>query len=231
MNRHKIGTRDEWRAARIKLLEAEKELTRRSDELTRQRQELPWVPVEKEYRLEGPDGPVSLRDLFEGRSQLIVYHFMSTGCPSCSSFIDSLDGTATHLRNHDVVLACVLRNPIDEVTAFRKRMGWQVPFYSSPDGEFKVDFGTSFTDELAAEGPEYNYYRLPPILPDPSIFPRDMPGLTSFVLEDDVVYHTYSSYSRGNDVLWSMFQVLDRAPKGRRDHALKLRLHDEYGEG
>lgn len=227
MSEHRIGTRQEWRAARVRLLAAEKELTRRGDELARMRQELPWVPVEQEYRFEGPDGPLGLAELFDGRSQLITHHLMFPGCPSCSSFVDGVNGSLVHLRHHDVTFVCVSRSPAAELTAYRERMGWDVPLYSCPDGAFQYDFGTAFTDEQITAGVEFNFRALPPI-PDPSMVPHDMSGMVCFAMQDGVVHHTYSTYARGVDAMWGLFQVLDRAPKGRRDDELKLRLHDEY---
>lgn len=229
MPEHRVGTREEWLAARLELLEAEKELTRRSDELARQRQELPWVRIEKDYRFETENGPASLPDLFGGRSQLLVYHFMFPGCSSCSSLMDGVDGFVVHLENHDVALSCVSNRPIEELTAYKQRMEWSSPWASSLGSDFNFDFGVSFTDEQLANGAEYNFTTFPPA--DPDSLPNDFPGVSAFALEDGAVYHTYSAYARGGDALWGMFQWLDRAPRGRNENtggSPWFRLHDEY---
>jgi predicted dithiol-disulfide oxidoreductase (DUF899 family) len=241
MTQHKVGTREEWLSARLELLEAEKELTRRSDELARQRQELPWVRIDKDYRFETEEGPASLRDLFRGRSQLLVHHMMFPGCPSCASAADGYDGFVVHLENHDVAMTAVSRYPIDELTAFRERMGWSVPYVSSLGSDFNFDFGVAYTDDELARGMEHNMHsawdhsdtpasQFPAYegVPGPNDPPQDGVGMSAFVLEDGVVYHTYSAYARGMDVLWGMFQWLDRAPKGRNETGRWYRLHDEY---
>ena len=251
MTSHTTGTREEWLAARLDLLEAEKELTRRSDELAKRRQALPWVRVDKEYRFETDAGSASLPDLFQGRSQLLVYHFMfgpgwAAGCPSCSAIADGFDGTVVHLANHDVTLMAVSRAPLTKLQAFKQRMGWTFPWASSQDGEFNFDFNVSFTEEQQQAGTvEYNFRRnghamdaTPVPAPvaqiaatcgtDASSFTRDRPGLSAFVLENGAVYHTYSSYSRGVDGVWGMYQWLDRAPKGRNETGIWWRHHDEY---
>ena len=220
MRAHRIGTREEWTAARQELLAAEKELTRRSDELARQRQALPWVPIEKEYRFETADGPASLRDLFRGRSQLIVQHMMFPGCPSCASVTDGYDGFAVHLEHHDVAMVIVSRYPIEALTAFRERMRWSVPYVSSLGSDFNVDFGVAHPDD---DG----YDRIP-TADEP---PRDAAGMSTFALEDDVVHHAYSAYARGMDVLWGMFQWLDRAPRGRNETGRWYSVRDEYDDG
>src|SRR5205823_1230873 len=171
MTKHMTGTRKEWLAARLELLKAEKELTRRSDELARRRQELPWVRIDKQYRFEtdppSPHGSASLADLFQGRSQLLIYHFMfgpdyTAGCPHCSAIADGFDGIAVHLANHDVTLAAVSRAPLAKLAAFKRRMGWTFPWASSLGGDFNFDFNVSFTeDEQRAGGIEYNYRREP----------------------------------------------------------------------
>ncbi|MFL4980345.1 MAG: DUF899 domain-containing protein [Xanthobacteraceae bacterium] len=254
MTTHITGTRSEWLAARLKLLEAEKELTRRSDELARQRQELPWVRVEKAYRFETDEGSASLEDLFRGRSQLLVYHFMfgpdyKAGCPSCSAIADGFNGIAVHLANHDVMLWAVSRAPLATLQAYKRRMGWTFPWASSLGGDFNFDFNVSFTEEQQRKGLiEYNYERgghamdaTPVAGPvadfaattgtDAATYSRDRPGLSAFTLEDGVVYHAYSAYARGVDGLWSMYQWLDRAPKGRNETGLWFRRHDEYDKG
>jgi predicted dithiol-disulfide oxidoreductase (DUF899 family) len=251
MTKHMTGTREEWLAARLGLLEAEKELTRRSDELARRRQELPWVRVDKEYRFETDGGSASLADLFRGRSQLLIYHFMfgadyTAGCPSCSAIADGFDGFVVHLANHDVMLSAVSRAPLAKLQAYQRRMGWTFPWASSLSGDFNFDFNVSFTEEQQREGGvEYNYRRgghamdatpVPEAVAqlaatcgtDASTYSRDRPGMSAFVLEDGVVYHTYSTYARGLDSLWGMYQWLDRAPKGRNEMGVWWHRHDEY---
>ncbi|MGO8705692.1 MAG: DUF899 domain-containing protein [Candidatus Brocadiia bacterium] len=249
---HKIGTREEWLAARLKLLKEEKALTRRSDELARQRQELPWVRVAKEYRFETDEGSASLADLFRGRSQLLVYHFMfgpdyTAGCPSCSSIADGFNGFAVHLAHHDVMLWAVSRAPLAKIEAYKRRMEWTFPWASSFGGDFNFDFNVSFTEEQQRAGDiRYNYQRgghamdMKPVPEavaqlaatsgtDASTYSRDRPGMSAFVRKGGVVYHTYSTYTRGLDVLWGMYQWLDRAPKGRNEEGIWWRRHDEYG--
>lgn len=246
-----VVSRAEWLKARLALLAEEKALTRRSDELARQRQALPWVRVDKSYRFETEDGPASLEDLFQGRSQLLVYHFMfgpdyEAGCPSCSSIADGFDGVVVHLANHDVTLMAVSRGPLAKLKAYQRRMGWSFPWASSLGGDFNFDFNVSFTEAQQREGTvDYNYeiagHALdikPP--PEPVVqfaamcgtnaatYALDRPGLSTFVLEDGVVYHTYSTYTRGVDGLWGMYQWLDRAPFGRNEADLWFRRHDEY---
>jgi predicted dithiol-disulfide oxidoreductase (DUF899 family) len=237
MTQHNVGTREEWLAARLELLEAEKQLTRRSDELAKQRQALPWVRIDKDYRFETAEGPASLRDLFRGRSQLLVQHFMFPGCPSCSSMADGSDGFAVHLEHHDVAMVRVSRYPIDELTAYNERMGWSVPLVSSLGSDFNFDFGVAYTEEEMASGQakynphlDWDHADTPdePYRKYEESPPKDLQGMSAFVLEDDVVYHTYSAYARGVDILWGMFQWLDRAPKGRNETGRWYRLHDEY---
>ena len=252
---HQIVDRKEWIAARKELLEAEKELTRRSDEVARRRQELPWVRVDKEYRFETDRGSASLADLFSGRSQLLVYHFMfgpdyTAGCPSCSTIADGFDGFVVHLANHDVTLSAVSRAPLAKLQAYKRRMGWTFPWASSLGNDFNFDFNVSFTEEQQREGSiEYNYERgghamdATTTVPEPvaqnaamtgtdaATYTRERPGMSAFVLEDGVVYHTYSTYARGLDGLWGMYQWLDRAPKGRNENGLWFRRHDEYNKG
>jgi predicted dithiol-disulfide oxidoreductase (DUF899 family) len=248
---HQIVSREEWLKARVGLLKEEKELTRRSDELARRRQELPWVRVDKEYRFETEEGSALLADLFRGRSQLLVYHFMfgpdyKAGCPSCSSIADSFNGFAVHLANHDVMLWAVSRAPLAKLQAYKRRLGWTFPWASSHGSDFNFDFNVSITEEQQRKGGvEYNYERgghaldakpLPePVAQfaatcgtDAPTFSRDRPGMSAFVLEDGAVYHTYSTYARGLDVLWGMYQWLDRAPKGRNEKGIWWRRHDEY---
>ncbi len=250
MTTRRIGTRQEWLAARLELLEAEKELTRRSDELAARRQELPWVPVDKEYRFETDEGNSSLAGLFRGRSQLLVYHFMfgpdyAAGCPSCSSIADGFDGIAVHLANHDVLLTAVSRAPLAKLQAFKRRMGWTFPWASSHGSDFNADFAVGFTEQQQRDGGiEYNYRRegawklrgdggeagkmAAMTGTDLATYVRERPGMSAFVLEDGVVYHTYSAYSRGLDGLWNMYQWLDRAPRGRNETGVWWRHHDRY---
>ncbi|WP_046117519.1 thioredoxin family protein [Ensifer aridi] len=263
MTAHLTGTREDWLTARLELLAAEKELTRRSDELAEQRQALPWVRIDKEYRFETEEGSASLKDLFRGRSQLLVYHFMfgpdyTAGCPSCSSIADGFNGIVVHLENHDVAFSAVSRAPLAKLEAFKQRMGWTFPWASSFGSDFNHDFSVWFTeDEQRAGGIEYNYRREPPAREplagktvqewrgnegpvaeiaamtgtDVATYTRDRPGVSAFTLEDGIVYHTYSSYARGLDGLWGVYQWLDRAPKGRNETGVWWRHHDRYGQG
>ncbi|MHB1927717.1 MAG: DUF899 domain-containing protein [Leptospirillum sp.] len=250
----KVASREEWLSARLELLKAEKELTRRSDELARQRQNLPWVRIEKDYRFATDGGSASLADLFRGRSQLLVYHFMfgpdyQAGCPACSSIADGFNGIAVHLANHDVMLWAVSRGPIEKLQAYKQRMGWTFPWASSFGNEFNFDFNVSISDEQQRKGSaEYNFERGRHVLngtqevseavdqvaamtgTDTATYRRERPGMSAFVLEDGVVYHTYSTYARGLDGLWGMYQWLDRAPRGRNEDepGIWWRRHDEY---
>lgn len=203
----------------------------RADELARRRQELPWVRVDKDYRFDTETGPASLVDLFGGRSQLLVYHFMFPSCPSCASFTDGFDASTIHLENHDVAIVAISRSPIEELTAFRQRMGWRTPLVSSANSDFNYDFGVSFTDEQLKQGPQYNFRAMRPVPAEElDQWPRDLPGMSAFAREDGTVFHTYSTYARGGDALWSMYQWLDRAPLGRNETPGWFRLHDEYDE-
>ncbi|MFL6237771.1 MAG: DUF899 domain-containing protein [Thermoanaerobaculia bacterium] len=254
MTKHITGTREEWLAARLELLAAEKELTRSSDEVARRRQELPWVRIDKEYRFETDEGNASLADLFRGRSQLLVYHFMfgpdfTAGCPACSSIADGFNGFAVHLANHDVMLWAVSRAPLAKLQAYKRRMGWSFPWASSFGSDFNYDLDTSVTEEQQRSGSvEYNF-RTTDVRPsleagkegplaefaagagtDWATFTREAPGMSAFAREDGVVYHTYSAYARGLDGLWGMYQWLDRAPLGRNETGIWFRRHDEYGQ-
>jgi predicted dithiol-disulfide oxidoreductase (DUF899 family) len=255
MTTHTLGTREEWLAARLELLEAEKELTRRSDEVARRRQELPWVRIDKDYRFETEAGPASLADLFDGRSQLLMYHFMfgpdyTAGCPSCSAIADGFDGSVVHLANHDVTLMAVSRAPLEAIQAYRRRMGWSFPWASSQDSDFNYDVSVSFTEEQQRAGAgQYNYRPRQPFTEadaaaggpvadmaagcgtDLAGYTREAPGLSAFVLQDGAVFHTYSAYARGLDGLWGMYQWLDRAPRGRNEPGVWWRRHDEYRQG
>ena len=254
----KVGSKKEWLAARLELLKAEKEHIRRSDELAQQRRELPWVRIDKEYRFETDKGNVSLADLFQGRSQLLVYHFMfgpdyTGGCPTCSTIADGFNGFAIHLAHHDTMLWAVSRAPFAKLQAYKRRLGWTFPWASSFGGEFNADFFVSFTEaEQRDGGIEYNYHREPPAsqIPhtmgkeagddsppalnasmtgtDVNTYLRERPGMSAFALEDGVVYHTYSTFARGLDGLWGMYQWLDRAPKGRNEAGMWWRRRDEY---
>jgi predicted dithiol-disulfide oxidoreductase (DUF899 family) len=239
--------------ARLELLEAEKELTRRSDAVARRRQELPWVRIDKAYRFETDEGTATFADLFRGRSQLLVYHFMlgpdyTAGCPSCSAIADGFDGFAVHLANHDVALWAVSRAPLATLQAYKQRMGWRFPWASSQGSDFNIDFNIAFTETQQRKGRiEYNYQRgghamdIAPA-PEPVVqfaatcgtdaptYARDRPGLSAFVPEDGAVYHSYSTYARGLDGLWGMYQWLDRAPRGRNEKGPWWRRHDEYDE-
>jgi len=249
MTKHSIGTREQWLAARLELLETEKELTRRSDEVAARRRQLPWVRVDKTYRFDTDRGEATLADLFEGRSQLLVYHFMfgpdyTAGCPSCSSIADGFNGIAVHLAHHDVMLMAVSRAPLAKLQAFKQRMGWTFPWASSFGGDFNADYAVEFSETQQRNGGiEYNYRREKPwtsesgrgTLPyatmagtDPATYTRERPGVSAFTLQDGVVYHTYSAYARGVDGLWNMYQWLDRAPLGRNESGLWWRHHDRY---
>jgi predicted dithiol-disulfide oxidoreductase (DUF899 family) len=249
MTDHKTGTREEWLTARLELLAREKEHTRLGDELGRRRQELPWVRIDKEYRFQTEDGTRTLADLFDGRSQLLVYHFMfgpeyTAGCPSCSAIADGFNGSVVHLANHDVAFYAVSRAPLAELQAYKRRMGWSFPWASSFESDFNFDFGVSHTKEQWQSGAvDYNFRVVDfrpaeesPVLAewassvgtDFATYRREGPGLSAFVLEDDVVHHTYSAYERGVDAIWGMYHLLDRAPLGRNETGFWWRRHDEY---
>ena len=251
MTAHMTVSRDRWLEARLDLLAAEKDLTRRSDEVAQLRQRLPWVRVDKAYTFDTEAGSKTLKDLFDGRSQLLVYHFMfgpdyKAGCASCSAIADGFNGIAVHLANHDVMLWAVSRAPLAKLQAYKERMGWTFPWASSAGGDFNFDFNVSFTEEQQREGGgEYNYRRggvrpmatLPEVIVQnaalagaaPVAYVRERPGMSTFVIEDGVLYHTYSTYARGLDGLWGMYQWLDRAPKGRNETDVWWRHHDRYG--
>jgi predicted dithiol-disulfide oxidoreductase (DUF899 family) len=232
----RIGTREEWLAARVELLEREKELTRRSDELARQRTELPWVPIEKEYLFETEQGTKTLAELFDGRSQLLVYHFMfgptvpgwpEEGCPGCSFTADSLDGSVVHLAHRDVTFVAVSRAPLDRLNAYEARMGWSFPWVSYDGSDFNLDFGV-FTEEERQTGRGFNF-GTPKHADEIDLRSEELHGLSAFVLEDGVVYHTYSTYDRGTDVLNATWQLLDRTSKGRgKDPEGWPQRHDKY---
>jgi predicted dithiol-disulfide oxidoreductase (DUF899 family) len=259
MTTHRTGTCEEWLAAQLELLEAEKELTHRGDELARRRQDLPWVRIDKEYRFDTDEGSASLADLFRGRSQLLVYHFMfgpdyAAGCPSCSAIADGFNGFAIHLAHHDVMLCSISRAPLAKLQAYKRRMGWTFPWASSFGGDFNYDFQATFTEEQQRAGAvEYNFRTMDTRTEladgdtlavygtDVATTTREAPGMSAFALEDGVVYHTYSAYTRGLDSLWGMYQWLDRAPGGRNETMRRgfgdlrgsgwFRRHDEYDKG
>ncbi len=248
--KHVAGTRQEWLAARLELLKAEKDLTRQSDALAEQRRKLPWVRLEKTYRFETDDGPATLPELFQGRSQLLVYHFMfgpdyTAGCVSCSFLADGFNGFAVHLAHHDVMLWAVSRAPLPKLAAYKRRMGWTFPWASSFGCDFNADFSVGFSEEEQFEtGIDYNYRHeakrdraaaggganghAATCGVDPPTYLRERPGMSAFAIEDSVVHHTYSTYARGLDALWGAYPWLDRAPKGRNEHGPWWKRHDEY---
>jgi predicted dithiol-disulfide oxidoreductase (DUF899 family) len=256
MTKHKIVSRDEWTKERKKLLADEKELTHRSDELARRRQELPWVRIDKEYRFDTDEGKASLVDLFRGRSQLLVYHFMfgpdyTAGCPHCSAIADGFNGNWIHLANHDVMHWAISRAPLAKLQAFKKRMGWTFPWASSGGTDFNYDFNVSVSEEQQRSGGvEYNFEKsgvrsgdheiadsmetdfgnklAATVGTDWNTYIREMPGMSAFALDDGTVYHTYSAFARGLDAMWGLYQWLDRAPLGRNESGVWMRRHDEY---
>jgi predicted dithiol-disulfide oxidoreductase (DUF899 family) len=226
---HRVVGHDEWLAARVELLAKEKEFTRARDELSRQRRELPWEAVEKEYVFDGPGGAETLADLFDGRSQLVVYHFMyeperDLGCPHCSFWADSFDSNVVHLKARDTTLVAVSRAPVERLQAYRRRMGWSFHWVSSGGNDFNLDFGVSFPPEQQDER-VYNYgTRIPG--------PTDREGVSVFVRDVDAIFHTYSAYARGIDLLNTAYNYLDLVPKGRDEEGRApqfwVRRHDEY---
>ena len=267
MSTHRKGTTEEWLVARMKLLEAEKNLIQQGDAVSKQRQELPWVRIEKDYQFDTDHGKAGLADLFRGRSQLIIYHFMfgpdfKAGCPTCSSIADGFNGIAVHLANHDVMFWAVSLAPLEKLLDYRRRMEWKFPWASSFGNDFNFDFRVGFTEGQMREGIEYNYKLEAPYSPetiaqsaafqwregqaagegaeerfagmsgtDVATYHREKPGMSAFALEDKDVYHCYSTYARGVDPLWGMYQWLDRAPKGRNEaDGPWWRRHDEYGQ-
>jgi len=251
MTDHKTGTRAQWLAARLELLDAEKALTRQSDEVARRRQELPWVRIDKDYRFQTDDGAASLADLFRGRSQLLVYHFMfgpdfTAGCPSCSAIADGFNGSVVHLANHDVTLHAVSQAPLEKLRAYKDRMGWTFPWASSAGSDFNYDFRVTHSKREWESGQvEYNFGLMDvgsgtgadnPVLDEVAAgvgvdwrtYRQQGPGISAFVLDGGDVYHTYSSYGRGVDAIWGMYQWLDRAPLGRNEQGFWWRRHDEY---
>ena len=241
---HRIGTREEWAAAREQLLAREKEHTRLGDELARQRRELPWVRVEKEYRLDTDDGPRTFAELFDGRSQLLIYHFMfgptyQAGCPINSSIADSVNGLIPHLNARDVTMLFVSQAPLEKLQAYKGRMGWSFPWASSANGEFNHDLGYSISEEQARAWVAQNLVSLPPIVDrnasasgtDVAGYLTESPGFSAFAMEDGVVYQTYQTWWRGLEFLMGYYPIVDRAPKGRDEDdgfQLWIRRHDEY---
>jgi predicted dithiol-disulfide oxidoreductase (DUF899 family) len=238
---HKVGTREEHDEARARLLEREKEITHRNDELAQERRELPWVRIDKDYSFETEAGTKRLAELFDGRSQLIVYHFMfgpsyEAGCPVCSSGADSFGGAVAHLNARDTTFTCISRAPLEKLLAYRDRMGWSFPWASSEGSDFNFDFQASATEEQLKPFLEGG---LPPVVEqmasscgtDAAGYVSEAPGLSVFVIEDGAVYHTYSTSARGLEILLGYYALLDRVPKGRDeggDQPFWLRRHDEY---
>jgi predicted dithiol-disulfide oxidoreductase (DUF899 family) len=256
---HQVVSKEEWLAARVNLLKAEKELTRLSDVVAKKRQELPWVRIDKQYQFDTDEGKLSLADLFKGRSQLLIYHFMfgpdyKAGCPHCSAIADGFNAFWIHLANHDVMLSAVSRAPLQKLQAYKKRLGWTFPWASSNGSDFNYDFNVSFTREQQRSGDtNYNYEKgdvsskQSDIEPndaapeegmkiaastgtDWQTFTQEAPGMSAFVLEDGIIYHTYSTYARGLDGLWGIYQWLDRAPLGRNESGVWMRRNDEYDD-
>jgi predicted dithiol-disulfide oxidoreductase (DUF899 family) len=245
MASHTVGTREEHQKAREELLKREKEHTRTADELARERRELPWVPIDREYRFETEQGTRTLTELFDGRSQLLVYHFMfgpsyEAGCPVCSSSADAVNGVLPHLHARDVTMLYVSRAPLEKLLAYRRRMGWSFPWVSSEGSDFNFDFNVSHTEEQLREqmGPVLEGAP-PPVLrqmatetgTDVAGYLSEAPGLSAFAMEDGTVFHTYSTYARGLEFLMGFYPMLDRVPKGRDEADATefwIRRHDEY---
>jgi predicted dithiol-disulfide oxidoreductase (DUF899 family) len=243
MTDHKIGSREEWKAARGELLAQEKEHTRMGDELARQRRQLPWVPVEKEYRFDTDEGTRTLGELFDGRSQLLVYHFMfgpsyEAGCPVNSSMVDGFDGLLPHLHARDVTLLLVSRAPLAKLQAYKQRMGWMIPWVSSAKTDFNFDLGASYTEEQMRELMP-SLEELPPIARQNATacgtdllgYISEAPVMSAFALEDGAVYQTYATTWRGVEFLMGYYPILDRAPKGRDEgdaFQTWILRHDEY---
>ena len=239
---HRTGTREEYQVAREQLLKREKELTRANDDLARQRRELPWVPIEKDYSFDTDEGPKTLAELFDGRSQLIAYHFMfgpeyTAGCPVCSSGADTYNGAMPHLNARDVTFLCVSRAQLERLQAYKERMGWSFPWVSSAGSDFNFDFGASYTkDEVKPWLERADLGPVPQVAAacgtDPAGYLTEAPVLNVFALDDGVVHHTYSTGARGLEPLMAYYGVLDRAPKGRNEGdppEMWIRRHDEYG--
>jgi predicted dithiol-disulfide oxidoreductase (DUF899 family) len=244
MTNHKVVGREEWQVARDELLAREKEHTRMADELARRRRELPWVAIEKEYRFDAEDGTRTLAELFDGRSQLVVYHFMfgpnyEAGCPTCSSMADGFDGLVPHLHARDVTLLCVSRAPLEKLQAYRSRMGWSFPWVSSANTDFSLDFDGAFADQVVREQFAPIQDDLPPIAQqnaaatgtDVLDYVKEIPAASVFTLQDGTVYQTWGTTWRGVEFLMGYYPILDRAPKGRDEgEAFQtwIRRRDEY---
>ena len=244
MRDHRIGTREEWLAAREQLLVREKEHTRLGDELARQRRELPWMPLDTDYRFDTDDGEKTLAELFDGRSQLLLYHFMfgpsyEAGCPVCSSMADGINGVLPHLHARDVTFALVSQASLQKLQGYRRRMGWDIPWVSAAASDFNFDLGFSSSEEQTRERAGPMLDQPPPILDRLAIdtgtdvvgYLTENPGLSVFAMDDGVVYQTYSTEARGVEFLMPYYPILDRAPKGRGEgdgSQLWLRRHDEY---
>jgi predicted dithiol-disulfide oxidoreductase (DUF899 family) len=244
MTNHRIASREEWDAAREQLLVREKEHTTMADELARERRELPWVPVEKEYRFDSDEGERTLAELFDGRSQLLLYHFMfgptyEAGCPTCSSMADGFNGVLPHLHARDVTLACVSRAPLAKLQAYKQRMGWSFPWVSSANTDFSFDFGAAFPDEVVQEQFAPIVDELPPIAPQNAAatgtgvleYVAELFGASAFAIEDGAVYQTYWTTGRGVEFLMPYYPILDRTPKGRDEgdaFQTWIRRRDEY---
>ena len=244
MTNHKIGTREQWQAARVELLAEEKELTRHNDELTKKRRDLPWVPVEKDYSFDTDEGTKSLAELFDGRSQLLIYHFMfgppyEAGCPVCSSIADNLAPNVVHLKARDVTLMLVSRAPLEKLQAYRKRMGWNIGWASTAGSDFNRDVGFTNTEE---ELKPFLEGEIPPVVEqnaeacgtNPAGYVAESPGLSAYALSDGVVYRTYVTTARGLEPTMGYYFLLDRTPVGRDEGGSQpfwLRRHDEYQTG
>jgi predicted dithiol-disulfide oxidoreductase (DUF899 family) len=241
MTEHRIGSQEEWQAARDELLKKEKKLTRRSDKLAKQRRELPWVAVEKDYRFDTVEGPKTLADLFDGRSQLVVYHFMfgppyTAGCPVCSSIADTLAPQVPHLNAKDTTLLFASRAPLDKLTAYKERMGWNIDWVSSGGSDFNRDLGFLHTEEelapfLAGEIPATVVQNAQMCGTNAAGYVAEGPGLSVYATSDGTVYRTYVSTARGLEPAMAYYALLDRTPSGRAESATKphwLRRHDEY---
>jgi predicted dithiol-disulfide oxidoreductase (DUF899 family) len=250
MTTHATGTREDWLKARLELLDEEKAHTRRGDELARRRRELPWVRIDEDYRFDTDDGEKTFAEMFGGRSQMLVYHFMfgpdyTAGCPACSAIADGFNGFVPHLTHHDVAFWAISRAQLPKLQSYKKRMGWTFPWASSYQSRFNFDFAVGMTVEQQQSGPHYNFRTEPPrptgehddqealgTGADWPTYERERPGVSAFALEDGVVYHTYSGYARSLDGLWGMYQWLDRAPLGRNEGegGIWWRRNDEYDD-
>jgi predicted dithiol-disulfide oxidoreductase (DUF899 family) len=241
MAEHKIGTQEEWEAARDQLLKEEKEITRRNDELAAKRRELPWVPVEQEYSFDTDQGTKSLADLFDGRSQLLIYHFMfgpayEAGCPACSSIADNIDPNVVHLRARDVTMLLASRAPLEKLQAYKQRMGWSIDWVSSAGSDFNRDLGFAPTEEelrpfLEGEIPPTVKQMAEASGTDVAGYVSEAPGLSAYTLSDGVVYRTYVTTARGLEPTMGYYFLLDRTPMGRNEDdspVFWLRRHDEY---